>query len=823
MSDPGIWQPIQSINFGSFGISGTMASMGEWAQQTLGFSPYQWQLEAAAVILHRKQDEMVIARTGDGKSAVYQMLVSTGKTMIVISPILGLIGEQAAYMRSKGISAVGITAETLHENKNLWKEVERGTYQSVFLSPEQLLDPSSHFWHKMINCKTNHFLRNLAAIVVDEAHIVWKWGESGFRKDYKNIGDLRTYLPTVPFLLMSATLSPNVKTYLHTTLKMMSPTVVSQRTIRRANVRLVCARVRAANGCWSDLDFLIPAGGGLEDATTIPKTMVFVDNRNSAQYIANYLRSRLDSSLTTEQRVDRIKVYTAALEIATRDVIMAEFRAGKTRVLVCTDAAGMGMDIPDVQICIQYRIGTGNSASLSLADIYQRLGRCARDQSIDGLAIVFVEGKFLLPEDIVEAEDANPRYQLYKMGASFDDRHKVREFVQSMFSKDKGDTPYAYLDPCICWLVNTYGCRARAILSVFEDPETYSGSDAACGCDNCIFPARGSDGDTERVFRQADAATMNLMHGFTMSRSIRYEASPAYRSDVIEAKVAVLTQRRQLAATTVTMVSKELKAETIAALGRLRQSIFEAGEGERYNITPEMIFPDKFIDKLAAKSRSIGSVGAVETCLGKGFDIGSSALADYTTDLVDTIDLAVSQFDQREREREAAAEVARQAAVAAARLAQLEYDRVQERARVEGAAAAAAAAELARPPTPPPVPKKTRTKGAPRAPRRSKYDVPHKPMSEFDMTTEAGRKAWQQQEEFEQSQAEWQADQLAHAAQRARETDRRKSRKAIAEQIVKQEKSKQKKVEASQKAPTKKQPGRRKKAALNEDVEMPDA
>jgi superfamily II DNA helicase RecQ len=150
-------------------------------------------------------------------SVLFQLLTAySNSTQIVISPLLGLIDEQVAFMNSIGVAAVALTGNNLSHEPQLWKDINNGKYRILFASPEMLLTPASYFWHKMApNAKTNKFLKRVSAFILDEAHMIWKWGESGFRAAYRNIGTLKTYFPTTPFLLLSATIAPNVRGYIH--------------------------------------------------------------------------------------------------------------------------------------------------------------------------------------------------------------------------------------------------------------------------------------------------------------------------------------------------------------------------------------------------------------------------------------------------------------------------------------------------------------------------------------------------------------------------------------------------------------------------------
>lgn len=765
----------------------------DWGRTRLGFPPHDWQVKAASVVLNHRKDLVVIARTGDGKSAVFQLLMATGKNLIVVSPILGLITEQVAHLQSSGVAAAAVTSETLRENSNLWAEISSGKYQAVYSTPEMLLLPSSYFWHKMIHDKANKFLSKLVAIVIDEVHIIWKWGESGFRPEYAQIGDVRSYLPSTPFVLLSATITPNVMGYLHKTLSLMRPTVVHKRSIGRTNLRLVCARARAKAGTWTDLDFLVSAG--TEDVEAIPKTMVFVDHRSVAMCIANYLRSRLSTDFLQGDRVQTICTYTAALDTVTRDKIMADFREGDTRLLVCTDAAGMGMDIPDVEVAIQYRLTTP-SGTLTLADVYQRLGRCARDQSIRGLAIVFVEEKFILPGEVDATMSA------YKLAVEMWHEVEVKAHTQTIYSRDKptasAATPYASLDPGLFWLINTYGCRMAAVLAVFNDPDAYTVAGAACGCDNCFFPGRqehdkisipdglACDGMLEE--RRSDAARElgglvdqpnATAYGFNYRLSMRYEDSPAYPLEVAEAaRKMVESQRNRTAATvrttkeTSSAVSDKLRVARVAWCSELN--------GDDGDWLPEDLLTNTQVDGLAKKARSISDRAALSGALGTKYDLESSILSSFAGEMIDAIKEAVQEFDASEM-------LAAEAAETAVELALVDQARVEPGASDATAITAGIDSNLLESEVSQPPQKK------PKLGRPAKGKEPYKmmprlrPESEYNLNDPLHVAQLKLQREYYARQAEIEANKAIRRA----ETNERKAKKIAEDKLKKGQQAKQ--------------------------------
>ncbi|KAF8241310.1 P-loop containing nucleoside triphosphate hydrolase protein [Wilcoxina mikolae CBS 423.85] len=166
----------------------------EQGESVLGVRPYEWQARAASFV-QDGNDACVVTRTGDGKSMV-------------------------SSLNRKGISAVGLTKHAVQSDPDLWKKIDRDEFRFVFATPKILLSAGSYFWTIMAPNKNHRWLSKVKLIVFDEAHCIWKYGKSGFRIEYRNLGNIRTYLRHIPILLLSATLTPVVTTYIHKTVEM---------------------------------------------------------------------------------------------------------------------------------------------------------------------------------------------------------------------------------------------------------------------------------------------------------------------------------------------------------------------------------------------------------------------------------------------------------------------------------------------------------------------------------------------------------------------------------------------------------------------------
>lgn len=136
------------------------------------------------------------------------------------------------------------------------------------------------------------------------------------------------------------------------------------------------------------------------------------------------------------------------------------------------DAAGMGVDIPDVDVVIQWDI----SEHLTLAMLWQRFGRAGRDPSLDALAIAFVFEKHLLPLDIPEGSI----WEGFNHPVDYKEIERTKTLVRKFYENVNPSTrfaaltPYHKVDPTILWYINTTGCRARSIMASFVDSTAFS-------------------------------------------------------------------------------------------------------------------------------------------------------------------------------------------------------------------------------------------------------------------------------------------------------------------------------------------------------------
>ncbi|KAF8189324.1 P-loop containing nucleoside triphosphate hydrolase protein [Pholiota molesta] len=218
-------------------------------------------------------------------------------------------------------------------------------------------------------------------VVVDEAHVVSHWG-AGFRKKYGVLGILRALLPKkTPMVAMSATLPPRVREDVLKKLQYNQSDFVNINLGNdRPNVSLVVRAIQNPMNTYTDLNFIIPAGTTTSES--IKKTFVYADSVSSVTEITEHLYT-ISPETFREQGV--IRPYSAAYSAQYRTNVMELFKAGVVRVLVCTEAAGMGCNIPDVDMVVQWKLTS------SVSSFVQRAGRAARGSGRTGIAVLLVE------------------------------------------------------------------------------------------------------------------------------------------------------------------------------------------------------------------------------------------------------------------------------------------------------------------------------------------------------------------------------------------------------------------------------------------------
>ncbi|TFK57860.1 P-loop containing nucleoside triphosphate hydrolase protein, partial [Pluteus cervinus] len=225
------------------------------------------------------------------------------------------------------------------------------------------------------------FLSRIINVVFDEGHCVSQWKE--FREDYEQMGELRMRIFRnlhVPFYVASATLPVEVLQDIKHILHLHPTTKYFLRSTDRPDIQLHARHLVYPAGSYQDLDFLIPAGANKENPP--PKFVVFIDDTKKCEDVAAYLQSKLGNADDVQ---NRITYFHAILSAVQREKVVRMLQEGDIWGLAASEAFGMGIDVRDLRIAVQYL------ATCNLTRLWQRYGRLVRGTDDDGVGILLYD------------------------------------------------------------------------------------------------------------------------------------------------------------------------------------------------------------------------------------------------------------------------------------------------------------------------------------------------------------------------------------------------------------------------------------------------
>lgn len=312
------------------------------------------------------KDALALLPTGGGKSICFQVpALCMDGVCIVISPLIALMKDQVMNLNQRGIPAIALhSGLSFREMDAAIDQCVNGEFKFVYLSPERLRTEIFQVRVKMMK---------VCLIAVDEAHCISQWGYD-FRPPYLQIADLRELLPKVPVLALTATATPMVVKDIQKWLAFKQENVI-QASFRRENLTYMVLK---------EEDF---KGRLLRIYQRMPGTsVIYVRNRKRTEELAKFLTSEGVSAT----------FYHAGLGGDDRDRRQEEWISGKVRVMVATNAFGMGIDKPDVRTVVH--LGFPDS----LEAYFQEAGRAGRDGQ-RSYAVALIANKDL--EDMRERLD----------------------------------------------------------------------------------------------------------------------------------------------------------------------------------------------------------------------------------------------------------------------------------------------------------------------------------------------------------------------------------------------------------------------------------
>ncbi len=318
-----------------------------------GYSDFRpLQLEIIESIAGGK-DTLGLMPTGGGKSVTFQVFSLSGKGIcIVITPLIALMKDQVENLNRKGIKALAVhSGMSPVEIKLTLDNAVWGEYKFLYISPERL--NSEQFIERLEKMDVN-------LITVDEAHCISQWGYD-FRPSYLNIIQIRKILPNIRILALTATATVKVADDIQEKLEFRQKNIL-QVSFLRENLNYLVRTVENKMG------YLLETLGKVKGSG-----IVYVRSRRATHEIANELRKNNISA----------DFYHAGLSNAVRNSKQDLWISGKTRVIVATNAFGMGIDKPDVRFVIHF------VPPDSLEAYYQEAGRAGRDGKKSAAVLLF--------------------------------------------------------------------------------------------------------------------------------------------------------------------------------------------------------------------------------------------------------------------------------------------------------------------------------------------------------------------------------------------------------------------------------------------------
>ena len=365
------------------------------------------------------RDTLALMPTGGGKSLTYQIpgLAQEG-LCIVVTPLIALMKDQVDRLRARHIPAVAIHSGLSPRAIDIALDnCVYGDVKFLYVAPERLATEA--FRLRVVRM-------NVSLVAVDEAHCISQWGYD-FRPSYLRIAELREKLPGVPVLALTASATKLVAEDIMRHLRFAEPHILRS-SFARPNLSYSVRHTDDKNGQLLRLVRNVPGSG-----------IVYVRTREGTEQVADMLRRE---GITAA-------AYHGGMGHAERSLRQEEWVSGRTRVMVATNAFGMGIDKPDVRYVIHYDIPK------SLEGYYQETGRAGRDGG-EGYCLTFY---------------------------SYKDIQKLEKFMQGK--------PIAEQEIGKLLLLETVSyaessmCRRKTLLHYFGEEYT----EENCGnCDNCRNP-----------------------------------------------------------------------------------------------------------------------------------------------------------------------------------------------------------------------------------------------------------------------------------------------------------------------------------------------
>lgn len=503
------------------------------------------------------KDVMAVLPTGGGKSLCYQLpALVKQQLVIVISPLIALMKDQVSSLVDLKIPAGCLhSGQTEQEKKEVFRRLNEPGPFLLYLSPERAQKEGFHHWIRQ---------RPIALFAIDEAHCVSQWGHD-FRAEYAQLGILKTLRPDVPILALTASATPNV---LYDIAQQLKITRAEKHVhgFYRPNLYYQVSL------CSDEDDKKKMLVQSLQQ-TPQGRILVYCGTRKITAEVAEFLQEHFEG----------VSFYHAGLSEKMRTQRQEAYEDGHYRILVATNAFGMGIDHPDVRLVVHYQMPA------NIDSLYQEMGRAGRDGEDSTCIMLYARKDKGLQGFFIQQSEAP---------------YAIKKARWSTFD--------ALVDYC-----EGGECRHAEILTYYRDSQRIT----ACGhCDICAPHSH------RRIIRPMQRPTLSLRRAHSNKEthdSSSVSPSEAHRSAVQKASESKISKPKKTKAVDDEIILSGLEELRFQDLRTWRKS-----KAQELDVPAFIICSDKTLKQLALKNpQNLDSLKSI-------YGLGDAKIEQFGQDLL---------------------------------------------------------------------------------------------------------------------------------------------------------------------------------------------